>query len=74
MRCTHLTQAVMQAVQGVANLLGAVSGAAEVTWVVIAVGLMLGLQPGAKGGIGGGGAIILHTCDCTILGSGATCC
>ena len=50
----------------------AISGAAEVTWVVIAVGLVLGLQPQAQGGIGGGGAVLLDTCDRSVLGAGAT--
>ena len=50
----------------------AISGAAEVTWVVIAVRLVLGLQPQAQGGIGGGGAVLLDTCDRSVLGAGAT--
>lgn len=52
-------------------LTGAVSGAAEVAGVVIAVSLVLRLQPSAVL-VSNHRPIMLHTADCTILGAAAT--
>lgn len=49
----------------------AVSRAAEVTGVVIAVGLVLGLQPSAVL-VGHHRAIMLHTAHCAVLQAAAT--
>lgn len=52
-------------------LTGAVSGAAEVAGVVIAVSLMLRLQPSTVV-VSNHCPIMFHTADCTILGTAAT--
>ena len=50
------------------HLRGAVCGAAEVAWSVIAVGLVLWLQADALGAVDSQ-AVVIHTADCAILQS-----
>ena len=56
---------------GVPYLTGAVSAAAEVAGVVIAVSLMLRPQPSAVV-VSHHRPIMFHTADCTILGAATT--